>query len=581
MVKLLKFLSPYKGRVALMLFLLFAQVVGTLYIPTLTADIVNNGIVPGNLEQVWETGGAMLAAAVITAVVSVLGTYASTHIATSMGRDIRGALFRKAQDFSVNSFNRFGAASLITRSTSDVTQIQMAFSIMVEMLLPVPFMTVAGLVLAFGKDPTLSLMIMGFMAAILLFTVLIGKKVVPLFNKMQMALDTINRTVRENIIGVRVIRAFNRAQDAKKGADRTFDAYAEIAIKVNKIFAVLLPLVMLVMNLCTVLIVWFGGKQVVAGNIGIGDIMAIIEYAMLTLMYLVMGVAVFIFIPRAQTCAGRINAVLETGSEFSNDAGAPEARRGISDKGAAAKVEFRNVTFRYEDAEEVVLHNVDFAVETGKTTAIIGSTGSGKSTIASLVMRFYEIESGSILVDGKDVREYRQNELRDKIGYVPQKAFLFSGTIADNLRHGKKNATAAEMRLAAKIAQIDDLIETFEDGLDHRVSQGGNNFSGGQKQRLSIARAVVKKPDIYIFDDSFSALDFKTDSRLRAALKQEITNSAVIIVAQRISTILDADEIIVLEEGKIVGKGTHRELMDRCAVYQQIAHSQLSQEELA
>lgn len=579
MIKLMKFLSPYKRRVALMLFLLFAQVIGTLYIPTLTAEIVNNGIATGNLANVWKTGGFMLAVAIITAVVSVLGTYSSSYIATSMGRDIRGALFRKGQDFSVNNFNHFGAASLITRSTSDVTQIQTAFSIIVEMLLPAPFMTVAGLVLAFSKNSLLSLIIMGFMAAILLLTFFIGKKVIPLFNKMQAALDTINRTVRENIIGVRVIRAFNRTKDAKKRADQTFDNYADIAVKVNKIFAFLLPLVMIIMNICTVLIVWFGGKQVVAGNIGIGDIMAIIEYAMLTLLYLVMGVAVFAFIPRAQTCAQRISEVLDTVPEFSDDA--RQAQRNLSETSAAAKVEFRNVTFRYEGAEEAVLHNIDFAVEKGKTTAIIGSTGSGKSTIATLIMRFYDIESGSILVDGKDVREYGQNELRDKIGYVPQKAFLFSGTIADNLRHGKRDSTAAEMRLATKIAQIDDFIEASEKGLNHRVSQGGNNFSGGQKQRLSIARAVIKKPDIYIFDDSFSALDFKTDARLRGALKQEITDSAAIIVAQRISTILDADQIIVLEEGRIVGKGTHRELMESCSVYQQIAYSQLSEEELA
>lgn len=579
MIKLVRFLRPYKGRTALMLLLLFTQVVGTLYIPTLTADIVNNGIATGNLGYVWKTGGFMLAAAIITAIVSVLGTYSSTYIATSMGRDIRGALFRKVQDLSVNNFNQFGAASLITRSTSDVTQIQTAFSIMVEMLLPAPFMTIAGLVLAFSKNPMLSLMILGFMAVILIFTVLIGKKVIPLFNKMQTALDMINRTVRENIIGVRVIRAFNRTQDAKKRADQTFDNYANIAIKVNKIFAVLLPLVMLIMNICTVLIVWFGGKQVVAGNIGIGDIMAIVEYAMLTLMYLVMGVAVFIFIPRAQTCAGRINAVLET--ESGDSKAASKAERDISETISTAKVEFRNVTFRYQDAEEAVLHDVDFKVEKGKTTAIIGSTGSGKSTIASLVMRFHDIESGSILVDGKDIRKYEQNELRDKIGYVPQKAFLFSGTIADNLRHGKKDATAEEMHHAAKIAQIEDFIEASEDGLNHRVSQGGSNFSGGQKQRLSIARAVIKKPDIYIFDDSFSALDFKTDTRLRAALKQEITDSAAIIVAQRISTILEADQIIVLEDGRIVGKGTHRELMEHCLVYQQIAYSQFSEEELA
>ncbi len=576
---LLHFLSPYKKRITLMLLLLFFQVLGTLYIPTLTAGMVNNGIILGNLDYVWKTSGWMLLVALATAAVSVSGTYLSTYVATGMGRDIRGVLFRKAQAFSANDFNQFGAASLITRSTSDVTQVQQAFSAIVEMLLPAPFMTVAGLVLAFSKNRELAFIILGFMLLIFIVTLTVGKKIVPIFDKMQSMLDAINRTVRESIIGVRVIRAFNRTQDDKKRVDNAFSDYANTAIKANKIFAVLMPLVMLLMNLGTILIIWFGGQQAAAGNIGVGDIMAIIEYAMLTLMYLVMGVAVFLFIPRAQTCANRINEVLNMQPEFSKDSSATGTPT-VNDR-QNAKVEFRNVTFRYADAEEAVLHDIDFTVEKGQTTAIIGSTGSGKSTIASLIMRFYDIESGSILVDGKDVREYPQDELRRKVGYVPQKAFLFSGTIADNLRHGKKDATIEEMRHAVKVAQIDDFIENVQDGFHHAVSQGGGNFSGGQKQRLSIARAIVKKPDIYIFDDSFSALDFKTDARLRAALKQEVTDSGVIIVAQRISTILDADQIVVLDEGRIAGKGTHKELLSSCLVYQQIAHSQLSEEELA
>lgn len=579
MEKLLHFLSPYKKRLTLMLLLLFLQVLGTLYIPTLTAGMVNNGIVQGDLDYVWKTSGFMLMVALATASVSIFGTYLSTYISTGMGRDIRGALFRKTQDFSANNFNQFGAASLITRSTNDVSQVQQAFSAIVEMLLPAPFMTVAGLVLAFSKNRALALIILGLMLFIFIMTITIGKRVVPIFDKMQSMLDTINRTVRESIIGVRVIRAFNRTQDDKKRVNNAFTDYANIAIKANKIFAMLMPLVMLFMNIGAILIIWFGGKQAVAGNIGIGDIMAIIEYAMITLMYLVMGVAVFLFIPRAQTCANRIDEVLKMQLEFSTNVSEIGTR--TMGKKTYAKVEFRNVTFRYADAEEAVLHNINFTVEKGKTTAIIGSTGSGKSTIASLIMRFYDIAEGNILVDGKDVRDYLQGELRSKVGYVPQKAFLFSGTIADNLRHGKKHATIEEMRHAVKVAQIDDFIENVENGFNHTVSQGGSNFSGGQKQRLSIARAVIKKPDIYIFDDSFSALDFKTDTRLRAALKQEIIDSGVIIVAQRISTILDADQIVVLDEGRIVGKGTHKELLNSCLVYQQIAHSQLSEEELA
>lgn len=558
-----------------MIGLLFIQVMGTLYIPTLTADIVNNGIVAGDLSYVYKTGGVMLLTAVVTAAFSILGTYTSTSISTSMGCDIRGALFRKVQDFSTNDFNKFGAASLITRSTNDVTQIQVAFSIIVEMLLPAPFMTIAGLILAFSKNRFLAFMILGFMIAIIVFVVIMGKKVIPIYDRLQGLLDKINRTVRDSIIGVRVIRAFNRAGYEKKRMDETFHEYAGTAIKANKIFAVMIPFVMVLMNVCTLVIIWLGGQQVARGGMQIGDIMAIIEYAMLTLMYLLMGVAVFIFIPRAQICANRINAVLEMQPELVNQVVPLHTVK------PRAKVVFQNVTFRYAGAEEVVLQGLDFTAEKGKTTAIIGSTGSGKSTIANLMMRFYDIEKGNILIDGKDVREYSQEELRNKIGYVPQKAFLFSGTIADNLRHGKRDATEKEMHHAAEIAQIDDFITGLDTGLKSRVSQGGSNFSGGQKQRLSIARAIIRKPDIYIFDDSFSALDFKTDASLRKALKQEVKNSAVIIVAQRISTILDADQIIVLDEGQIVGKGTHKELLESCPVYQQIARSQLSEEELA
>ena len=563
MRNLIKFLSRYKGRIAIMLLLLFIQVVGTLYIPTLTADIVNNGIAAGDLDYVWKTGRLMLIVALSTAVFSICGTFTSTYISTALGRDIRGAIFHKVQDFSISDFSRFGAASLITRSTSDVSQIQMAFSATVEILLPAPFMAVAGLVLVFSKDALLASMIIFAMMIILVIAVFVAKKVIPLFEQMQTSLDGINRTVREGITGVRVIRAFNREKDSKRRMDRSFEDYAATAIKANKIFAGLMPVIMLIMNILTILFVWFGGKQVAAGRMEIGDIMAVIEYSMLTLFYLIMSAAAFIFIPRIQTSAKRINAVLLTAPEF---AGAQKALNHRCAKDAA-KIEFKDVTFRYAAAKEAVLQNISFSVKRGSTTAII--------------MRFYDTESGSVFVDGTDVRAYDPTELRKKIGYVPQKAFLFSGTIADNLRHGKKDATEQEMQRACKIAQLDGLIASSEDGLLRRVSQAGNNFSGGQKQRLSIARAVIRKPDIYIFDDSFSALDFKTDAKLRAALKNEVGDSAVLIIAQRISTILDADQIVVLNDGRIAGIGTHRQLLASCPVYQQIARSQMSEEELA
>lgn len=577
MFKLMKFLSPYKGRAAAMLILLFLQVLGTLYIPTLTADIVNNGIVAGDLGRIWQTGAFMLAVAVAIAAVSIAETYLSTAIFSALGRDIRNALFEKSQALTINEFNRFGPASMLTRCTNDITQIQQAYMAATEMLLPAPVMAIAGLILAYSKSPTLALVIVGAMVIVCVFTALIGVRALPLFSRLQTLLDKINRVLRENLTGVRVIRAFNRAEFEQQRADASFGEYAQSAIRVNKIFAVLMPVILLVLNLSTVVIVAVGGQRVSDGAMQIGDIMALIEYAVLILMYLIMGVMIFMIFPRAQSCAKRVNAVLsvpEDGVE------APRTTPGRQHR-YAAKLEFRNVTFQYQGAEEPVLNNISFTADVGKTTAIIGGTGSGKSTIASLIPRFYDIQSGTIRIDGRNIVHIPKPELRARIGFVPQKAFLFSGTILDNFRHGKKDATMEEIRKAAQTAQIADFIDGLEDGYNTRVAQGGNNFSGGQKQRLAIARALVKKPEIYIFDDSFSALDFKTDAKLRAALKDEVKDAAVIVVAQRISTIMDAEQIVVLDEGRVAGTGTHRELMASCPVYQQIARSQLSEEELA
>lgn len=578
MFKLIKFLSPYKGRVTIMLILLFLQVLGTLYIPTLTADIVNNGIVKGDLDHVFRTGGLMLAVAVLIALVSISESYFSTSIFAWMGRDIRNALFRKSQTLTVDEFNRFGAASMITRCTNDITQIQQACMAATEMLLPAPVMTIAGLILAFSKSPALAFSIIIAMALVCIFTLLLGKKAMPLFSRLQVLLDKMNRVMRENLTGIRVIRAFNRTEFEKERVGKTFDRYTETAISVNRIFAVMLPVIMLIMNLCTIFIVGVGGQRVAHGQMQIGDIMALVEYAMLILMYLIMGMMIFMIFPRAQTCANRVNEVLAVEKEAE---GETSAKRHFSKREAPAKLEFRNVTFQYQGAEEPVLNNISFCVEKGENTAIIGGTGSGKSTIASLIPRFYDIQSGSIRIDGVNIIHLSRKDLREKIGFVPQKAFLFSGTIMDNFRHGRKDASMEEIRHAAGIAQIDDFIMGLEHDYDSSVSQGGSNFSGGQKQRLSIARALVKKPEVYIFDDSLSALDFKTESKLRAALKEEVKDAAVLLVAQRISTIMDADRIVVLDEGRVAGIGTHKELMASCVVYQQIARSQLGEEELA
>lgn len=580
MLKLMKFISPYKKGAIAMMISSFLQVLGTLYIPTLTADIVNNGIVTGDLDNVMKTGVWMLLVAIVTACISIGGTYLSIAISTAVGKDIRNAMFRKSQSFSKNDMDQFGTASLITRATSDVEQVQRSFYTIIELLLPLPVMAISGLILAFSKDKMLAFIIVGAMILVSTFSILLAKKTTPMFEKTQIFMDKMNTILRENIIGVRVIRAFNRTNHEQKRSSKAFGNYADIGIKVSKVFAMLIPVIMTIMNLCTILIIWIGGQKVSAGTLQIGDIMALIEYSVIILMYIIMGAMVFMIIPRARACSARINEVLDTEPEFEG-VGFEGVNCDVKNFNRKAKLEFQNVTFQYAGAEKAVLDKINFTTNVGQTTAIIGGTGSGKSTIASLIPRFYDIQGGHILIDGIDIRNMKQNKLREKIGFVQQKAFLFSGTIADNLRHGKKNATMEEMRIAAKIAQIDDFIDNLEKGYNSPVSQGGSNFSGGQKQRLSIARTLIKRPEIYVFDDSFSALDFKTDAKLRAALKGYTRDAAVVIVAQRVSTIIDADQIIVIDDGQIVGKGTHYELMENCPIYQQIAHSQLKKEESA
>ncbi|MHB9938121.1 multidrug ABC transporter ATP-binding protein [Clostridium sporogenes] len=576
MNRLVRFLKPYKTALIGNVILMFAQIMGTLYIPTLTASIVNIGIEKGNVPYIVKTGGSMLLIAMLTGLSAIAGAYLASSTFSKVGRDIRNSMFAKTQDFSINDFNKFGTASMVTRNTSDVTQVQQAFIMFMEMLLPAPVMIISGLILAFSKDRPMALIIIAAMFIFVVLTILAGKKAIPLFSLLQAQMDKINQVLRENISGIRVIRAFNKEDYERKRLNSTFTDYSETAIKVNKIFAVITPTIMLVMNLCTICMIWFGGMRVAGGFIQIGDIMALIEYSILILFYLIMGVMAFIMIPRAQACAVRIDEVLDTRPEIEDRS--VQVKDRVESK---AKLEFKNVTFSYPGAEEPVLSNLNFTCRNGETTAIIGGTGSGKSTIASLIMRFYDIQEGHILVDGVDIKNMRQKELRNKIGYVPQKAFLFSGTIADNLSYGNKDASMEELHRAVQIAQADDFISSMEQGYQSSVSQGGANYSGGQKQRLSIARALVKKPEIYMFDDSFSALDFKTDAKLRTALKKEIEGEVVIVIAQRISTIMDADQIIVVDNGRICGIGAHKELLKECKVYREIAKSQLMEEELS
>lgn len=559
----------------MILVLLFLQVLGSLYLPTLTAEIVNNGIVKGDIGFVWRTGGIMLVVALLTAGVSILETYLSITSFSAMGRDLKNALFRKSQKLTVSEFNNFGPASMITRCTHDVERIQEAYTEAVEMLIPAPIMAIAGLILAFQKNPYLAVLIVVSTLVACVFMYLFNAKAIKLFNKLQSMLDGINRNLRGMLTGMRDIRAYNRELYEQERTDRVFENYSGLAVRVNQLFAFLMPLIMTVMNICTILIIIIGGNGVGAGRMEIGDVMAMIEYAALILMYMTMGIMVFMDMPQAQTCAARICEVLECrNDETPMD---PSVRRGLLDEGIR-QIVFRNVLFQYDEADEAVLDNISFTAEAGKTTAIIGATGSGKTTLVNLIPRFFNPQSGTILINDSDIKQIPIDELRKHIGFVPQKSYLFSGTIQDIFLSGKEDATEEEMRHAAQIAQIGEFIDGLEAGYKADVSQGGTNFSGGQRQRFAIARALVRKPNIYIFDDSFSALDFKTDSMLRAALKKEVGNAVVIIVAQRISTIMDADQIIVLDKGRIEGIGTHQELMRDCETYKQIARSQFKEE---
>ena len=519
----------------------------------------------------------MLLSALLVAGITIVHIHWSSDIAAKIGRDIRNQVFKKTQSLSICDFNRFGTASMITRSTADVRQIQEAFSIIVEMLLPAPFMMIAGLVLTFAKDRLLAFSVIGVMAIVLLFALLLAKKAIPMFDSLLKLMDKMNHSVLEKISGVRVIRAFWRVEDEKKQLDGIFTDYGKKGIQINRLFAFLMPLITLIMNLCTLMIISLGDMQIGAGSILIGDLYAVIEYATLTLTFLVMGLSAVVSIPRLNISARRIAEVLETEPSIADN----DKKANGSEKLTHSEITFHDVSFNYDNAEQAVLNHMNFTMKKGQTTAIIGSTGSGKSTILNLLLRFYEPRSGAILADGEDIRTLSAYDYRQSIGYVPQKAFLFSGTIEENIRHGNETATEDELMAAIQTAQLGEFVATLEDGLSTKVSQGGTNFSGGQRQRLAIARALVRKPSVYIFDDSFSALDYKTDAKLRAELKKETKEAIVLIVAQRVSTIMDAEQIIVLDDGQIVGIGTHKELLDSCPTYNQIAKSQMKQEDSA
>lgn len=575
MLQLFRLLRPYRLTIVLVFILVFLQAFANLYLPTLMADIVDIGIVKGDIAYILHIGSFMLLVTFGGMLCAIMASFFSSQVSISFGRIVRSKIFTHVEQFSLHEFDTFGTSSLITRTTNDTTQIQQVLVILLSMMISAPLMGIGGIILAIAQDRALAWILATVIPIVVLAIVVIMSKSIPLFKLMQIKLDKLNLLIDEGLTGVRVIRAFDRIDHERERFDEANVELTDVAIKVNRIAAVLMPFMMLVLNLSTVAILWFGSIRVSTGEMHIGALIAFLQYATQILFALLMVSMTFVMLPRASASADRINEVLGMQPEI-NDAATVKQAGDVH-----SSIEFRDVTFSYPGAEEPALCNISFRALPGQVTAIIGGTGAGKSTLVSLIPRFYDVDGGSILVDGVDVRELPQEDLRAKIGFVPQKAILFSGTIAENIRYGKEDASDEDIQHAGEIAQATEFISQMTEGFDAVIAQGGTNISGGQKQRLSIARALVRKPEIYLFDDTFSALDFKTDARLRAALKRETRTATVLIVAQRVSTVMDADQIIVLDEGHIVDIGTHRELMKSCTVYYEIVASQLSLEEIA
>ncbi|WP_338552073.1 ABC transporter ATP-binding protein [Paenibacillus sp. KS-LC4] len=575
MLRLFRFLKPFRWLIAGVLVLVFIQSLSDLYLPTLMADIVDNGVAKGDTPLIWKIGSFMLLIAAVGGISSIGASYFSAKASASFGRLVREKVFGHVQNFSLQEFDKIGTASLITRTTNDITQVQQVLMMILRMMVMAPMMCIGGIIMAVSKDAKLSLVLVVALPVLAGAILIVVRKGIPLFKLMQVRIDKLNLVLREGLTGIRVIRSFDRTHYENKKFDAANSDLTETAIKVNKIMAVMMPLMMLVMNLSTVAIIAIGGLRIENGDMEVGSLMAFIQYAMQIMFSLLMLSMMLVMVPRASASAVRINEVLDMVPDITDSASVKNtgSRKGF--------IEFRDVTFSYPGAEQPALAHISFKAAPGEVTAIIGGTGSGKSTLVNLIPRFYDTAGGSIIIDDVDIRELSQEALREKIGFVPQKAVLFTGTIAENIRYGKENATDEEMEHAAEVAQAAEFIGTMKDGYAASVSQGGNNLSGGQKQRLSIARALVRQPEIYVFDDSFSALDFKTDAKLRAALRKETVDSTVLLVAQRVSTVLDADRIIVLDEGQLAGIGTHQELMESCDVYREIVYSQLSEEEIA
>ena len=572
---LVRYLSPAWPLIVAVVVFQLAQSIASLWLPTLNADIIDNGVVTGDIPYIWSTGGVMLIVSLVQVVCAIVAVYFGSRLAMGMGRDLRGDLFHRVVAFSQREVGQFGAPSLITRNTNDVQQVQMLVQVSATLMISAPMLAIGGVIMAISQDVGLSWLMAVAIPVLLIIVGLIVWRMVPAFTQMQKRIDRVNQIMREQLSGIRVVRAFVREREERARFEAASDDVKATGLRAGNLMALMFPAVMLVMNVSSVAVIWFGAFQVQNNGVQIGTLFAFLTYLMQILMGVMMATFMFVMIPRAAVCANRIGEVLETDPSVS----APETA--ASAPAPTGRIEFDHVDFAYPGAEEAVLHDVTFTVEPGTTTAVIGSTGSGKTTLVSLVPRLFDVTAGSVRVDGVDVRDYDPDELWTRVGLVPQRAFLFSGTIASNLRYGDHDATDEQLWTALELAQAADFVRAMPEGLEAPIAQGGTNVSGGQRQRLAIARALVKRPESYIFDDSFSALDLRTDAALRRALDTHLPDATRLVVAQRVSTIQHADQILVLEHGRIVGIGTHDELVEANDTYREIVESQLAAEAAA
>lgn len=561
MIKLMKYLKPYALQVITVLILTLAGVFAELLLPRFMGNIVDKGITTGDLPYIYKTGGLMLVVTVLGTAATVISRYMSAKASMAYGRDLRSDVFKRVESFSMNEIDKMGTSSLITRTTNDVNQMQNVTIMSMRMMIRAPFMMIGGIIMALSTNIELSKVLLISAPVLTIIISVIGSKGYPLFKKIQKNIDNLNKVLRESLTGIRVIRAFNKTTYEKNRFNKSNKDLTTISLKVGRLMSLMMPLLNVILNFTIVGVIWYGSKLIDAKNLEVGQLMAFIQYVSQIMFSMIMVSMIFVMLPRASASAERINEVLDMQSEIIDGSQNPKEGK------TPGVLKLENVTFKFQNASTPAISNISFSTKKGETTAIIGGTGSGKTTILNLLVRFYDVTEGQITIDGIDIKDMPQELLREKFGLISQKAVLFTGTIRENIKFGREDATDEEIIEVLKIAQAWDFVNEKEEGLDYILSQSGKNLSGGQKQRLSIARALIRKPEFYLFDDSFSALDFQTDKMLREALKPYTIDSTMIIVAQRVSTIKDADNIIVLDEGNIVGQGTHTELINCCEAY--------------